>query len=130
MVSVIPGNEKTGYFAGKALGSTIETDELCANISEKCSLTSADVKAVIEALVKEMETELLSGNSIRVGDLGIFKASISSEVVDTKEELKPKKVHIKAITYRSSARLKKAMRRAQFMRLRDFNKMAYGIDEE
>lgn len=130
MVSTVPGKERKGYFAGKALGSTIETDQLCSQISEKCSLTSADVKAVIEALVGEMALELIYGNSIRVGDLGIFTASITSEVVDTKEELKPNKVYVKAISYLPSVRLKRAMRRAKFMRLRDFNRMTHGIDEE
>lgn len=126
----VPGKEKIGYFAGKVLGSTVETDNLCDHISEKCSLTSADVKAVIEALIKEIGVELKSGNRIRVGDLGIFSASITSEVVDTKEELKPKKVRVKRVSFLPSTRLKNSMRNTDFMRLRDFNRMAYGIDEE
>ena len=130
MVSAIPGKKRTGFFAGKVLGSTVETDALCNHISEKCSLTSADVKGVIEALVSEMELELTSGNRVRVGDLGIFSASITSEVVDTKTELKPKKVHVKTITYLPSVRLKDSMKEAEFVRLRDFNRMAHGIDEE
>lgn len=129
-ICTVPGKEKTGYIAGKTMGSTIDTDNLCEHISEKCSLTSADVKAVIEALVKEISLELKSGNRIRVGDLGIFSAAISSEVVDTKEDLKPKKVRVKTISYLPSVRLKDAMRYTDFMRLRDFNRIAYGTDEE
>ena len=130
MVSVMPGKERTGYFAGKALGTTITVEKLCKNISEKCTVTGADVKAVIESLVEEISLELSSGNSVSVGDLGIFSASITSEVVDTVEELKPKKVRVKGISYLPSVRLKKSMRHTEFMRLRDFNRMVYGTDEE
>lgn len=129
MVSVIPGKEKTGFFAGKVLGSTIETNELCEHISEKCSLTSADVKAVVEALVSEIDIELKYGNRVRVGELGIFSASITSDVVETTEELKPKRVRVKAIAYLPSVRLKESMRRAAFMRLRDFNRLDSGSTE-
>lgn len=130
MVSSIPGKEKTGYFAGKVSGGTIETDKLCSKISDRCTLTGSDVKAVIEALVEELSMELIYGRSVQIGDLGIFSASITSEVVDTKEALKPRKVRIKSITYLPSVRLKTKMEEAKFMRLRDFNKMTYGIDEE
>jgi len=130
MVSVIPGKEKTGFFAAKAMGSTVETNELCKHISDKCSLTGSDVKGVIEALVKEIELELAHGNSIRVGDLGIFSSYISSEVVERPEDLKPKKVYIKRIAFLPSKRIKNMMKKADFERLRDFNRRVYGIDSE
>ena len=128
-VSTVPGKEKTGYFAGKVLGRTLETDKLCHQISDKCSLTSADVKAVIEALVTELASEFKLGGSVRVGDLGIFSASITSEVVDTEEELKPKKVSVKTISYLPSVRLKETMKEAEFMRLRDFNRMVQEMED-
>lgn len=130
VISKAPGHEGTGFCAGKVAGSIIETDKLCNVISEKCSLTSADVKAVIEALVKEFELELCFGSSIRVGDLGIFSASITSDLVETKDELKPKYVKVKTITYLPSVRLKEQMKRTEFMRLRDFNRRFNGTDEE
>jgi predicted histone-like DNA-binding protein len=129
-VSTVPGKERTGYFAGKVSGQTIDTNDLCKRISDKCSITGSDVKGVIEALIKEIELELLSGSSIQVGELGIFSASITSEVVDNKEDLKPKNVRVKRITYRPSVRLKKIMAEASFIRLRDYNRMMYGEDKE
>ncbi|MDH6303926.1 putative histone-like DNA-binding protein [Parabacteroides sp. PF5-5] len=130
MVCAIPGKKKTGYFAGKVTGNTIDTNDLCKRISDKCSITAADVMGVVEALIKEMELELLSGSNIQVGDLGYFSASITSKIVDNKDDLKPKKVRVKTITYLPSVRLKKIMRTAKFMRLRDFNRIFNGIDEE
>jgi len=130
MVSTVPGKEKTGYFAGKVSGGTVNTEELCYCISDKCSITGSDVKAVIEALIKEIEIQLLAGRSIRLDELGIFSASITSDVVSTEDQLKPKKVRIKTVTFLPSVRIKKIMNKAKFIRLRDFNRMAYGIDKE
>ena len=50
MVCTIPGKEKTGYFAAKAVSSTIDLNNLCYRISSNCTITSADVKGVIEGL--------------------------------------------------------------------------------
>lgn len=130
MVCAIPGKEKTGFFAAKVAGSTVQMNELCKRISDKCSLTGADVKGVIEALVKEIELELAHGSSIKVGDLGTFSASVTSEVVANQDELKPKKVRVKTITFLPSTRIKEIMRKVTFERLRDFNRRVNGIDEE
>lgn len=130
MVCAIPGKEKTGYFAAKVNGGTIDLNGLCARISEKCSLTSADVKGVMEAMVKEFEIELLSGSNIKFGELGIFSASITSQVVAEKDDLKPHMVRVKTVTFLPSPRVKQIMRKAKFIRLRDFNKEVYGVDEE
>ena len=130
MVCRIPGKEKTGYFAGKVSGVSINTDDLCKRISNKCSVTGADVKAVVEALIKELELELLSGSSIQFGDFGRFSASITSDVVENKEDLKPKMVRVKTVTYLPSVRIKKIMKEAQFMRLRDYNKLVGNKDDE
>lgn len=126
----IPGKKSSGYIATKVLGGTIHMDRLCKTISEKSSLTSSDVKGVIEALVCEIEMELLQGANIQMGELGTFSAALTSEVVDSPEELKPKKVRISKIAFLPSVRLKEEMKKAVFVRLRDFNKMAYGSDEE
>lgn len=130
MVCAIPGKEKTGYYATKASGSIISFNDLCTQISDKCSMSSSDVKGVVEALVKEIEFSLYQGYSIHVDDLGIFSTNITSPVVDSPEDLTPKKVKIKSISYLPSKRLKSKMEKATFMRLRDFNQLINDSDEE
>lgn len=121
MVSTVPGKERTGYFAMKVNSGMISMNTLCKSISEKCSLTSADVKGVVEALVHEIEVNLTHGRSIQVGDLGIFSASVTSPVVDTPEELTPKKVRIKNVTFLPSVRIKETMKEAQFIRQKELD---------
>lgn len=131
MVCAIPGKEKTGYFAAKANSTTIDLDDLCYRISNTCTITSADIKGVIEALVTQFELELLSGRNIQFGDIGTFSASITSDIVENKEDLKPQIVRIKTVTFLPSTRLKNKLKlEARFMRLRDFNRKYNGMDEE
>ncbi len=118
MICRIPGQEKEGYFAGKVSNETIPINEFCKLVSDRCTLTGSDIKGVIEAIVESIEMELKYGRSIQLGDLGIFSASITSEVVDTEEELKPQKVRIKNITFLPSVRIKESMKRAEFVRLK------------
>lgn len=120
MVSRIPGNEKTGYFAGKVHHSTMDTRSLCDYISDRCTLTSADVKGALEALVETIEMQLSRGCSVQMGDLGTFTASITSAVVDTVEELKPKVVKVKSVVFLPSVRLKEKMSEVEFIRHREY----------
>lgn len=115
----IPGQEKEGYFAGKVPDKTISTKSFCRLVSDRCSLTGADIKGALEAIVETFEMELIQGRSIQLGELGIFSASVTSEVVDTEEELKPDKVRVKSITFLPSVRLKEAMKKARFVRLKE-----------
>lgn len=122
MVSKIPGKERTGFFAGKVHHSTMTTQALCESISDRCSLTGSDVKGALEALVETIEMELSCGRSIQMGDLGTFTASITSEVVNTAEELKPRKVRVKSIVFLPSVRLKEEMANVEFVRQREFSR--------
>ena len=131
MVCTTPGKEKTGYFAANVNSSTIDIDNLCYRISSTCTITSADIKGVIEALLTQFELELLSGKNIRFGDIGTYSASITSEIVEEKDNLKPQMVRIKTVTFLPSTRLKNKLKtKARFMRLRDFNRKYNGVDEE
>ncbi|MCD7713002.1 MAG: hypothetical protein LUJ25_09990 [Firmicutes bacterium] len=131
MVCAIPGKEKTGYFTAKANSKTIDLDGLCYRISSTCTITSADIKGVIEALMTQFELELLNGSNIRFGDIGTFSASITSDIVEDKDGLKPQMVRIKTVTFLPSTRLKNKLKnKARFMRLRDFNRKYNGVDEE
>lgn len=122
MICRIPGKEKNGYFAGKVAERTIQTNDFCHLVSDRCSLTGSDIKGVIEAIVESIEMELMHGRSIQLGDLGTFSASITSEVVDTEEELKPQKVRIKNITFLPSVRIKESIKKAEFVRFKESNR--------
>ena len=51
-------------------------------------MSSADVKAVLDALQYEVIDALESGNSVRLGDLGSFRLTLQSDGVANQEEAK------------------------------------------
>lgn len=53
-------------------------DEFCEDIAETCTLTSADVKAVLDRLNYMLNKNLKAGRIIQLGEFGNFRLSIGS----------------------------------------------------
>lgn len=66
------------YAMAKTSG-TSGLDKLCKLICSRSTLSSADVKAVLDSLNWAMDLELSSGNVVQLGEFGNFRLSISSE---------------------------------------------------
>ena len=52
---------------------------IAGQIARHCTLTPADVTAVLEALLSELPDYLMNGHSVRLGDFGLMKLSFSGE---------------------------------------------------
>lgn len=115
-VSNISDTGKSGYIATKVSSPIVDTENLCKRISSVCSFSPADVKGVIEALVAEVENALIYGESIKLNELGILSTSISSAVMESKEDITPGKVKVNRIYFRPSKRLKQSMTTVSFVR--------------
>lgn len=85
---VMSGAEKDtvkNYAMAKTSGTT-DLDKLCKLISSRSTVSSADVKAVLDSLNWAMDLELSAGNVVQLGELGNFRLSLSSEgTVDEKD---------------------------------------------
>lgn len=58
-------------------------------ISDQCSATASDVRAVIDNLIFCIRYLLIDGRVVRLGDFGSFRTAISAKPVNTKEDWKP-----------------------------------------
>ena len=54
----------------------VSFDELCSDISELCSLTSADVKAMMDRMNYVLDKNLKSGRIVQFGEIGNFRLSV------------------------------------------------------
>ena len=79
-------------------------------IEKKCTLASADVKAVVDALEVEIIDSLRQGRSVRLGDLGSFRPTLRcSAGVDLPELAgvgQIKRVHV---VFHPSSRIRRAL---------------------
>lgn len=67
-------------------GGKLAFDDLCDQVAEECALTSADVKACMDRLVRCLARNLKDGRSVDCGDLGSFRINLRSEGVSAKED--------------------------------------------
>lgn len=79
-------------------------------IEKKCTLASADVKAVVDALEVEIIDSLRQGRSVRLGDLGSFRPTLRCAAGVTEATLvgvgQIKRVHV---VFHPSSRIRRAL---------------------
>ena len=80
-----PITKEYAYHASAIPVTPVKLDEIAENISATCTVNSADVKAVLDALQTQVIKCLRNGQSVRLGDLGSFHARISCKSAATEE---------------------------------------------
>ena len=108
-----PGNEQCGptSCARVITRDTKRMNDICEYISECSSVTSADIKGVLEALTSYIGRELSYGYSVELEGLGHFSPSVKSkEVTDQKGNTKSS-ASIHGVNFRCSPRLKEMVKR-------------------
>ena len=80
-------SEKKFYAVSKTNG-TSSMKTLCKLISARSTVSSADVKAVLDNLNFVLDMELQEGRIVRLGDFGSFRISVSSDGVTDKDVYK------------------------------------------
>ena len=71
-----PITKEVKYYAQVAPVDHVELLSITSSISEKCTVTEHDVKAVLSALQMSIAKHITDGNSVRFGDLGSFRLTI------------------------------------------------------
>lgn len=77
---VLSGEDKgkTKTYARAKSSGQCDMTKLCKLVSARSSMSSADVKAVLDSLNWVMDLELQAGNTVQLGEFGNFRLSISS----------------------------------------------------
>lgn len=94
-------NIKSNSAYGKYYAHTVKQGELTMSdierqIQERCTVTRADVRAVLTALEDVVAHGLKDGMVVNLNELGKFYLSIRSESVDTPEDFHVRK-HVKEV---------------------------------
>ena len=70
-------------------GNKVSFEELCEQAAEESALTSADIKACMDRVIRCLARNLMNGNPVDCGDLGSFRINLRSEGSITKEGYDP-----------------------------------------
>lgn len=113
---VLNGKEKDlvkNYAMAKTSGVT-DLDKLCKLISSRSTVSSADVKAVLDSLNWALDLELSAGNVVQLGELGNFRLSISSEGTTKEEDCDATKIKKARIIFYPGAALRTTRKEVTF----------------
>ena len=65
----------------------VSKESVIDEIEARCTLTSSDIKAVLDALERSIFDHLVNGESVRLGDLGSFRPTVAGSGFATKAEV-------------------------------------------
>ncbi len=74
------------YYIQAAPTVPVDFTTIAKNISSRCTVTEPDVLAVLNALQTEVIRAVQNGQSVRLGQLGSFRATICSSGAENKNE--------------------------------------------
>ena len=105
------------YAIAKRLGE-MTLRELAERISEMSTLSSIDIMAVLEALLKVIPKELSKGNTVRLGDFGSFYPTIKSEGSEVEEEFNESLINKTNIKFRPGHEVKNVLNNIQYQKIK------------
>lgn len=104
------------WYANAVNQGVVGQKEIALNIADKSSLTTGDIANVIENLLQEMPKELIQGKSVKLGDFGSFRLSLSSEGADTQEKFNASMIKNAKVIFTPGTQLKEAIAKVKYER--------------
>ena len=105
-----PLTQEKMFYAMADTVTPMTLDEVAELIEKRCTLSSADVKAVLDALQFEVLHALLDGKSVRLGDLGSFRPTVSSKSANSADEFDSSNIKRVRVRFTPSAELSDRLR--------------------
>ena len=101
-----PQTKEIKYYAQLENVVPVTVETLAKDISDSCTLTLHDVKAVISALEEHISKALRFGKSVRLRDLGSFYPTLSSSGAETESDFKTNMIKSVNVVFRKSSKMK------------------------
>lgn len=105
----VPATNKIRYYMLVAPVKPVELGDIAARIERTSTVSSADIKAVLDALQYEVREQIKAGHSVRLGDLGSFRPTIACKGMDKAEDLTVRNIKRVRVKFTPSATLEKEL---------------------
>ena len=110
---VVGGGTKK-FYALPVMDGEFDLKDLTKSIEKICTVSGADIRAVLYALVDVSIDQLVRGTIVRLGDLGSLRASISAEGQATAEEVTASTIKGASVIYTPGSRIKETLSIVKF----------------
>lgn len=107
-------NHRDLYIPQPVAGQAIGVDEIARQINDMCTVTPADVAAVLQALQDVIARNLKQGNSVRLGKVGSFWVKMNTTAETAPEDVSAKNIKEVGVKFRANAELKQMLNEVHF----------------
>ncbi len=94
------------YYASAIADGEVDLDVLSEQIAYECTVTESDCYAVLLSLERNIIRSLDQGRIVKLGRLGNFQVSVSSDGRDTPEEVNASLITKARVLFRPGKRLR------------------------
>lgn len=105
-----PGTQDFKYYGQISTVKPMGIRELCKKVAHATTATPSDVKAVIDAMEYEIVEAVKDGKSVRLGTLGSFRPTISSEGAESEATFAANMIKSVNVRFTQGAEMKKALK--------------------
>ena len=105
------------YYAAVVTNGSVNFETLAEMISEQCTATETDCLAVLNVLEQNIVRELKQGRIVRLGKLGNFQVSLSSEGFTTEAEVTASAVKKSRILFRPAKKMRDLLKDLTFSKV-------------
>lgn len=107
-----------GYYPVVANAGKFTPEQLYETVQNRCTVTSTDIVAVMDALVNVVAEKLSCGTSVEIPGLGYFSPMISChrKIADRNDKKVTRDLYVRNITFRPKVGLRKKMHDVRFKR--------------
>lgn len=116
-LSTKEGEPAQKAYAIPKYNGTTDMDTLCRMIGARSTVSSADVKAVLDNLNFVLDMELQAGRIVQLGELGNFRLSLSSEGAASVDDFKPAMLRTAKVIFTPGSPLRDTRKSVHFVSL-------------
>ena len=112
---VAGGGEKK-FYASNMISGNSDIEELTEDIEKISTVSGADIRAVLYALTDVIPSMLADGKSVKLGEIGSFRASISSEGVEKAKDVNANCIKKSKILFTPGKKLKGMLQNLKYQK--------------
>lgn len=102
------------FYAQAVNSGYVPFTELCSDIAETCTLTSADVKAVLDRMNYMLDKHLKAGRIVQFGEIGNFRLALGSTGSLTEKDFSTSQIKQPKIVFTPGSKLRETRQLTAF----------------
>lgn len=106
----VKGGGQKKFYASPVSDGEVDLDGLTRAIEKISTVSGADIRAVLYAMVESMDDMLADGKIVRLGELGSLRASFSSEGHENEKEVSAKSIKSSKVIFTPGKMIKKMLK--------------------